>query len=224
VSGRSSAGTHLRGVEMPSVRDRWETGRTEAFSDGVFAIAITLLVLDIHVPVTEFDNLWHGIVHEWPAYLGYTTSFITIGGIWLAHHGIFRRLQYANNRVMRINLLLLMAVSFLPYPTRLIADAIRDPDAERVAVIFYGLCLLAISVLFGALWGAVATDRELLTPDVTDEEVNAILVAATPSIGFYVGATALAIVAPRIAAFGYLVIAVVGVLRAHGDEVAPEQA
>lgn len=197
---------------------RWETGRIEAFSDGVFAIAITLLVLDLGVPVTEFDNLWRGIVHEWPAYLGYATSFLTIGGIWLAHHGVFRRLLYADNRVMRINLLLLMAVSFLPYPTRLVAETIRNQDAERAAVIFYGLSLLAISLLFGALWGTIARDRELLRPEVTDEEVNAILLEATPSIGFYVGATALAIVAPRIAAFGYLVIAVLSVLRARGDQ------
>jgi uncharacterized membrane protein len=206
------------------VGSRWETGRTEAFSDGVFAIAITLLVLDIGIPASEFDDLWSAIFHEWPAYLGYATSFLTIGGIWLAHHGIFRRLRYANNVVMRLNLLLLMAVSFLPYPTRLVAEAIRDQSAERAAAIFYGLCLLAIAVVFSALWGAVARDRQLLEPEVTDDEVKAILVASSPSLGFYGGAIALAIVAPRAAAFGYLLIAVVGVLRARGDEVVAEPA
>ena len=105
---------------------------------------------------------------------------------------------------MRINLLLLMAVSFLPFPTRLVAEAIRDQSAERAAAIFYGMCLLVIAVLFSALWGAVARDRELLHPEVTDDEVNAILVASSPSIAFYAGAIALAIVAPRAAAFGYL--------------------
>src|SRR5512133_820126 len=118
------------------MRERWDTGRTEAFSDGVFAIAITLLVLDIRIPPTEFDHLWSALFHEWPAYLGFATSFITIGGIWLAHHGIFRRLRYANRAVMRLNLLLLMAVSFLPYPTRLVAEAIRSESAERAAVVF----------------------------------------------------------------------------------------
>jgi hypothetical protein len=83
------------GVERGTVGNRWDTGRTEAFSDGVFAIAITLLVLDIRVPESEFNHLWHGIAHQWPSYLGYATSFVTIGGIWLAHHGIFRRLRYA---------------------------------------------------------------------------------------------------------------------------------
>jgi uncharacterized membrane protein len=113
--------------------DRWDTGRTEAFSDGVFAIAITLLVLEIGIPASEFDDLWSAIFHEWPAYLGFATSFLTIGGLWLAHHGIFRRLRYANNPVMRINLLLLMAVSFLPFrpgssPRR---SGTRAPSAPR---------------------------------------------------------------------------------------------
>ena len=89
-----------------------DTGRTEAFSDGVFAIAITLLVLDIRVPVSEFRDLWSGIVHAWPAYPGCVTSFLTIGGIWLAHHTVFRRLRFADARVMQLNLALRMAVAF----------------------------------------------------------------------------------------------------------------
>jgi TMEM175 potassium channel family protein len=223
AKGSAFCRTRSPAVEASRVGARWETGRTEAFSDGVFAIAITLLVLEINVPEAAFDNLWKGIVDEWPAYLGYATSFMTIGGIWLAHHAVFRRLRYANSRIMRINLLLLMAVAFLPYPTRLVAEAIHDQSAERVAVIFYGLTLLAISLLFGALWGTVTLDRELLKPEVSDEEVNRILLATTPGIGFYAGATAIAIVAPRVAAIGYLVIAVVGVWRAQGDEPAVEQ-
>ena len=204
--------------------NRWGTGRIEAFSDGVFAIAITLLVLDIRVPLTEFDNLWHGIANQWPAYLGYATSFLTIGGLWLAHHGVFRRLAYANDRVMQLNLLLLMAVSFLPFPTRLIAEAIHDTDAERAAVIFYGASLLTISILLSALWGAVVRDRRLLRPEVGNDEVNAILLATTPNIGFYVGVIVLAVFAPRVAAFGFLVIAILGVLRERGDEPVPPAA
>jgi uncharacterized membrane protein len=121
---------------------------------------------------------------------------------------------------MRINLLLLMAVSFLPFPTRLVAEAIRDQSAERAAAIFYGACLLAIALLFSALWGAVARDRELVKPEVTDDEVNAILLASSPSIGLYGGAIALAIVAPRAAALGYLLIAIFAALRVRGDEPA----
>ncbi|HVN61062.1 MAG TPA: TMEM175 family protein, partial [Gaiellaceae bacterium] len=65
--------------------NRWGTGRIESFSDGVFAIALTLLVFDLAVPASSFDDLWRGIAHEWPSYLAYLTSFITIGGLWMAH-------------------------------------------------------------------------------------------------------------------------------------------
>jgi len=200
------------------VGDRWGTGRIEAFSDGVFAIAITLLILEVGVPESAFDNLWHGIAAQWPAYLAYATSFLTIGGIWMAHHGIFRRLQYANTWVMRINLLLLMVVAFLPFPTKLLAEAIHDRDAERAAVIFYGATLLIISILFGALSAAIARDHHLLKPDATEQEIKQIVIAASPTLGFYVGVIVVALLAPRVAAFGYLIIAIVSVLRAHGDQ------
>jgi transmembrane protein TMEM174 (potassium channel) len=76
--------------------DRWSTSRLEAFSDGMFAIAITLLILEIDVPESGFRDLWNGIADQWPSYLAYATSFITIGGLWLAHHGISRRLASAD--------------------------------------------------------------------------------------------------------------------------------
>jgi uncharacterized membrane protein len=199
------------------VHSRWDTARTESFSDGVFAFAITLLVLDIQVPKSEINHLWHGIAHQWPAYLGYATSFLTVGGIWLVHQGIFKRIQYANRRVMQLNLVLLMAVAFLPFPTKLMAEAIRSVSAERAAVIFYGGWLLVIASLFSALWATVASDRSLLKPEVTEQEVDAIARATTPALGFYVGVIALAFIAPKVAAFGYLVIAIVAVLRARGD-------
>jgi uncharacterized membrane protein len=197
---------------------RWETTRTEAFSDGVFSIAATLLVLDIAVPVSELDDLWSGIAHEWPRYLAYATSFLTIGGMWLAHHSVFRRLQYANVKVMRINLALLMAIAFLPFPTRLVADALRHGlGNERAAVVFYGASLLAIALLFSALWREVMSDRQLLKPDVSDAEIQAIGRATTPNVGFYAVVIVAAILTPRIAAFGYFVIAIVLVSRARGD-------
>ena len=116
-----------------------------------------------------------------------------------------------------------MAVSFLPFPTKLLAEAIRDTDAERAAVIFYGGTLLVISLLISALWGAIARNRDLLRPEVSEQEINKFLVATTPSLGFYVGVIVLAVFAPKVAAFGYLVIAVVAVLRVHGDQAAPPE-
>ena len=198
---------------------QWSIGRIEAFSDGVFAIAITLLVLELQVPESDFENLWHGIVHQWPSYLAYATSFLTIGGIWMTHHAMFRRLRFANQRVMVINLLLLMAVAFLPFPTKLMAETLHTSGPDRPAAIFYGASLLVISLLIGALWGSVALDRSLLKAEVSEMEFNAILRATAPSIGFYVIVIVLAIFTPQVAPFGYLVIAAITVLRARGDTV-----
>ena len=197
--------------------DHWSTGRTEAFSDGVFAIAITLLVLEIRVPESSFAHMWSGIAHQWPSYLAYATSFLTIGGIWMVHHGIFRRLQYANRELMLTNLLLLMAVAFLPFPTKLMAEAIHDTGAARAAAIFYGGALLVISLLVRLMWATAVRDRRVLTPDMSEKEINAIAVSTTPNIGFYAGVIVLAVFAPRVAVFGYLVIAIVALLRMRGD-------
>ncbi|HEX6587225.1 MAG TPA: TMEM175 family protein [Solirubrobacterales bacterium] len=197
--------------------NRWGTSRLEAFSDGVFAIAITLLVLEISVTESEFNDLWRGIANQWPSYLAYATSFITIGGLWLAHHGIFRRLASADGTVMRLNILLLMLVAFLPFPTKLIAEAIDLTTAERAAAIFYGLVLLSIAVVTSVLWRYLARHRDLLEADVTDEEVTAMTLLMTPSVGFYAVILCVAFLAPQVAAFGYLLIAVVGVFRQRGD-------
>jgi uncharacterized membrane protein len=203
------------------VSKRWGTGRTEAFSDGVFAIAITLLVLDLAVPGSSFHHLWNGIGNQWPSYLGFVTSFLTIGGIWLGHHAIFQRLQYANSAVMRINLVLLMGVSFLPFPTRLMAEAIYDDSAERAAVIFYGISLFVVSLLVSGLWAAIRRDRKLIKPEVSSGEINAITRAAAPHTFGYLGGTVLALFFPRAAAIGYLVTAALAIVRARGDE--PEE-
>jgi uncharacterized membrane protein len=203
---------------------RWDPSRTEAFSDGVFAIAVTLLVLDLAIPQDEIQkHLAHGILHEWPGYLAYVTSFVTVGGLWLAHHGIFSRLRAVNGRVMRINLLLLLLVSFLPFPTRLMAQAIRDVNAERPAVIFYGLTLTAVSLTITGLWRAVRSDRALLKPGIPEREIAAVTRATAPNIPLLLIATALAIPFPRGAAFTYLAIAVLAVFRARPDEGAVEE-
>jgi uncharacterized membrane protein len=198
--------------------NRWGTGRIESFSDGVFAIALTLLVFDLAVPAASFDNLWRGIAHEWPSYLAYLTSFITIGGLWMAHLGIFRRLQSANPTIMRLNLLVLMGVAFLPFPTGLMAKAIRDTSAARAAVVFYGVTLLLISVLLRVLWDAIVHHPELLDQSVSTQEITPIRRASLPNIGFYAAAIALALLLPQAAVFGYLAIAIAAVWRARGDK------
>src|SRR4249919_922907 len=124
---------------MPAQAPAFRTNRMEAFSDGVFAIAITLLVLEIAVPAGSGRNLLGAVLHEWPSYLAYLVSFSTIGAVWLGHVVITEYLERATPLLIRLNLLLLMVVSFLPFPTKLLAEYIREDRPERVAATIYGL-------------------------------------------------------------------------------------
>ena len=125
---------------------------------------------------------------------------------------------------MRLNLLLLMAVAFLPFPTRPRGRGDPHRNAERAAVIFYGASLLVISLLYAALGQAVTSDRSLLRPEVTTDEVQLLVRQVRPSIAFYIGVIAFAELAPIAAAFGFLVLAVNVVLRARGDNRVGEPA
>jgi uncharacterized membrane protein len=178
----------------------------------VFAIAITLLVLEISVPKSEFHDLWRGIANQWPSYLSYVTSFMTIGGLWLVHHAIFRRLVNADTVVIRLNLLLLMAVSFLPFPTKLMAEALHQHAGERQAVLFYGAVLFVITSLITAM-ARYAAREHLVEDNVTREELQALVNRTAPSAGFFGGVTLLAFFAPTVAVFGFLVVAVQAILR-----------
>lgn len=126
-------------------------GRMEGFSDGVFGFAITLLVVDIalHPPGTPL----HQALDAWPAYLAYFTSFLTIGGAWLLHTALTDQLARIDQLFLRLNLFLLLVVVLLPFPTRLMAEALNDSSRERVYVTMYGLTLLAIRLLGSALDG-----------------------------------------------------------------------
>jgi uncharacterized membrane protein len=145
-----------------------ETSRIEAFSDGVFAIAMTLLVLEIKVPSHELaarQGLAHSLVELWPAYLAFITSFITILVIWVQHHWIFTQFRKSDHPLLYWNGLLLLAVTFVPFPTGLLADYLLHPEA-KVATSLYTWNFLVISVVFHGLWRHVSKDGRLLAPDV----------------------------------------------------------
>jgi uncharacterized membrane protein len=157
------------GVEADAGEDRspqrWDKSRVEIFSDGVFAIAITLLVLDISVAPSDFDNLRHTLLHEWPAYLAYVTSFLTVGSVWIAHHNLFSRLRFIDPTLLRLNLLLLMTAAFLPFPTSVLAQALHHGGtAERTAVVFYGAAALLIELMLRAAQRYAETRPELQEP------------------------------------------------------------
>jgi uncharacterized membrane protein len=121
----------------------------EAFSDSVFAFAATLLVVDIaiHPPGTPLQQ----VLHAWPFYLASVIGFLTIGGTWLLHTALTDQLARADSLFSRLNLLVLLAVVFLPVPTRLVAGSLHGSSGERVYVTLYGLTLLAIRLLGSAL-------------------------------------------------------------------------
>ena len=112
--------------------------RLVAFSDGVFAITITLLVLEIRPP-TDGTNLLHDLVALWPSYLAYALTFLFIGQVWANHHVMFDHIRAADRVVLLLNTLLLMVVAFLPFATSVLADALRSGDGQRTAVAFYGI-------------------------------------------------------------------------------------
>ncbi|HET6920530.1 MAG TPA: TMEM175 family protein [Jiangellaceae bacterium] len=187
-------------------RRRLSPRRLEAFSDGVFAIAITLLVLEISVPEGSEDDLLTAVLQQWPSYLAYVVSFATIGVTWLEHNAITDYMEYADAMVVRVNLLLLLLVSFLPFPTRLVAENIGNRDAERVAATIYGLNLLLIAVLMFVLWRYVVSEGHLRA-DIDDEEIAVATRRLTPGFAGYVGLLVLGLFFPTIAVIGYLGVA-----------------
>jgi uncharacterized membrane protein len=187
---------------------RLRTGRLEAFSDGVFAIAITLLVLEISVPPGSEDHLLDAVLDQWPSYLAYVVSFSTIGAVWLAHSAITEYLHGANTLLIRLNLLLLMVVSFLPFPTRLLAEYLGDDDPARVAATIYGLTLLAAAALLAVLW-TYAVSAGLVIPEAADEEIRVLTTRLTPGLGGYVALVIVGVFFPTIAILGYLLLAIV---------------
>src|SRR5882724_8319589 len=124
--------------------------RLEAFSDGVFAVAITLLVLEINVPGGE--NLWHQLKEEWPSFASFFVSFWVIGIIWVNHHGVIDHLKRADRGVLYLNLLVLMSVVLIPFATALMADHLKSGADEHVAAAVYAGAFVLMAVAFAVLW------------------------------------------------------------------------
>lgn len=133
---------------------RTSTGRVEAFSDGVFAVAITLLVLDLHVnPFAVGRNgLGPELLHQWPHYATFVVSFLTIGIIWVNHHSQFERIHSADRTLLFINLFLLMTVTAIPFPTSLLAEYLRRSSDATAAAAVYSATLLTMSLAFFATY------------------------------------------------------------------------
>jgi uncharacterized membrane protein len=159
------------------------TGRLEAFSDGVFAIAATLLVLEFTVAQPHHD-LGPKLLHLWPAYLAYVTSFVTIGIIWMNHHHTVSLLGRTDRTMLFINNLLLLTVAFLPFPTRLVAEDLRAPG-EEAATLAYAATFVLMAALHEVWWQYARRNRRLVAEWTPDSALRAVDHAYLPGIPMY---------------------------------------
>lgn len=151
-----------------------ETGRVEAFSDGVFAIAITLLILEIKIPKPSDGALANQLLRQWPSYFAFLISFAFIGVMWINHHRLFTHIKRCNNTLMILNLLLLLGVTIVPFPTAVLATHIGFSD-QRTAALLYNGVYVFIAIIFNLLWRyAVSRNHHLLGKEVDKENVGRI--------------------------------------------------
>src|SRR5260370_10748445 len=139
-----------------------DTARIEAFSDGVFAIAITLLILEIKIRTQAQGSLTASLLRQWPSYLGLLMSFMFIGIMWINHHRMFTLIKRSTDALLILNLFLLLGVTVVPFPTAVLTGYLGGPD-QKVAVIFYNAVFVVIGVMFNVLWRYVVS-RRLIDP------------------------------------------------------------
>lgn len=154
-----------------------ETSRIEAFSDGMFAIAITLLILEVKVP-TAPGQLAAALVRQWPSYLAFLLSFAYIGIMWMNHHRIFTHIRRSNDTLLVLNLLLLLGVTAVPFPTAVLAAHLGTTD-QRTAALFYNGVFIVIAVFFNLLW-RYAVSHQLLDKSM---EASAALISRQYAAG-----------------------------------------
>ena len=182
--------------------------RLEAFSDGVFAIAITLLVLTIATP-TNYRHLGEQLTDQWPSFAAYAVSFTVIGIMWLNHHSIFTHFARVDRGLIYLNLLLLLTVVFIPYPTGIFGEALKRGEGEEVAAVAYSAAMAANALAWAALWLYASSRRRLLDDAFPESE------RATATVLFTIG-TVLYAIAIVIAFFNaYACLAFHGLLAAY---------
>jgi TMEM175 potassium channel family protein len=174
------------------------TNRLEAFSDGVFAIAITLLVLEIGVPEPGAgESLGHELLAQWPSYAAFVVSFLTIGIIWINHHAMVRRLRRADHSILVWNLVLLMTVSALPFTTALMAAYLKESNGESLAAAVYSGSFLVMGIVFAGMNRHILFERaDYLEGDMDEPTRRLILKRAVAGLTPYAIATAIAPLSP----------------------------
>jgi uncharacterized membrane protein len=179
--------------------------RLEFLSDGVFAIAITLLVIEIHAP-EDTSHLLDKLLELWPSYLAYVVSFLLIGLVWANHHAMFERIRAADRGLMFINVLLLMNVAFLPFVAAVLAASFRTGEGQRTAVALYGLTLVVGGLFFNGIWQYVRRNPHLLAAEVPAAEVRNLNRRFLVGPLLYAVATLVGVALPALGVAGFAVL------------------
>ena len=184
--------------------------RIEAFADGIFAFAATLLILNLLVD--QKQPLEPQLLQIWPSYVAYAISFVTIGIIGANHHMVMHQIAHVDRFFLMVTVLFLMFIAFIPFPTRLLSLDIQTPDA-KAAALAYGITLTGTAILFNVLWRYAARGRKLLRADVDDRVVEGINRTFAFGPASYAIATVVALISPQVSAGMFVAIAAFYVLE-----------
>jgi uncharacterized membrane protein len=186
-----------------------DTARLETFSDGIFAIAATLLILDVNL--SGKGSVLHQLIDAWPSYAAYAISFVTLGIVWVNHHTVFSQIGRVNRTFLFINIMFLMVIAFSPFPTRVLADHLRQ--GSKAAAFAYGLTFTAMAVCYGALWFYAAVGRRLIADGADQRTVSGISRSFAPGWFVYATATLSSLISAWLAVSLYAAIALFYVLE-----------
>jgi uncharacterized membrane protein len=185
-----------------------ETARLETFSDGIFAFAATLLILNVH---EAGGSISHGLVHAWPSYAAYAISFLTIGIIWANHHTVFGQIGRVNRTFLMINVVFLMVVALSPFSTHVLAESMRN--GARAGGVEYGITFTAMSICYAALWFYASHNSRLLREDADPRTVSGISRSFAPGSVMYATAAASSFISDYLATALFAAIALFYVLE-----------
>ena len=167
------------------------TARLEAFSDGVFAIAITLLALNLQIPHVESNSgkwaLAHALFQQWPSYVAFITSFFTVLIMWMNHHAVFKFVHKVNARILFANGILLLITTAVPFVTGLLSEYLNHREATTACAVYTGSFVL-ISVSYVHLWRVIIKDRSLLKKEISEAALEKITKNYSLGIPLYLAA------------------------------------
>jgi len=184
--------------------------RLATLVDGIFAIAITLLALEVTVPVVKEaaggSDLAAELVDQWPSYAAYAVTFFLVGAYWINHHRMFNLLKGVNHTFLTLNILFLMAIAIVPFPNALVAEYLKDPELRGVAAAVYGLAMFFLAVMFNVVWWYAGWRQRLIKPGADPVLVRKVLNSYLVGPAAYLVGVALSLMAPLVSLALYVLI------------------